>query len=214
MLYTDGITEAMDGAQRQFTLERLQQVQGAAQLDCSALVARVMKEVEQFCGDAPQSDDKTMLVLAYHGEGGTQRHLLSEKLHRDPVELTRIFAAWNELEKAQGFDQHLAFRVRLGLEELLTNIINHGGEEGGSGDIGVTIDTDGKDVIVEIRDGGPPFNPLEVPPPDTSQSLEDREPGGLGIHLLRNIFDHFSYRRENGNNVVVLQAAISSLSDT
>jgi sigma-B regulation protein RsbU (phosphoserine phosphatase) len=55
-----------------------------------------------------------------------------------------------------------------------------------------------------VEDDGIPFNPFARSEADTSQSLEDREIGGLGIHLIRNIMDEASYKRRNDQNVVNL----------
>jgi sigma-B regulation protein RsbU (phosphoserine phosphatase) len=40
--------------------------------------------------------------------------------------------------------------------------------------------------------------------PDITVSLEEREPGGPGIHLVRNMMDEVSYRRRTNKNVVIL----------
>jgi sigma-B regulation protein RsbU (phosphoserine phosphatase) len=68
VLYTDGVTEAMDQAYRLFTLDRLTacldaQPTGSAQ----GLAEAVTGAVKQFSGGSPQSDDLTLLVLRYLG---------------------------------------------------------------------------------------------------------------------------------------------------
>ena len=67
-LYTDGVTEATDGAGRLYGSERLHRVLNA-NLDAGpeTLLPTVKADVDQFVGDAPQFDDITMLCLAYHG---------------------------------------------------------------------------------------------------------------------------------------------------
>jgi len=64
----------------------------------------------------------------------------------------------------------------------------------------------GKRLTVTITDDGVPFNPLSVEAPDTDLSLEDREVGGLGIHLVRNLVDDVSYHRRIGKNVLTLMS--------
>lgn len=67
-LYTDGVTEAMDSSDRAFSEERLKRCLSA--LDGRGIretVDGVMAEVRRFTGQAPQSDDITMMMVRYHG---------------------------------------------------------------------------------------------------------------------------------------------------
>jgi sigma-B regulation protein RsbU (phosphoserine phosphatase) len=65
-LYTDGITEAADGDHQMFSVERLQAcLQQAGDASPRQFINAVVYEVREFAGDAPQSDDLTMLVLKY-----------------------------------------------------------------------------------------------------------------------------------------------------
>ncbi len=55
-----------------------------------------------------------------------------------------------------------------------------------------------------ISDDGVPFNPLTAATPDTGLSVADREIGGIGIHLVRNLVDEVSYQRRIDKNVLTL----------
>jgi len=59
-------------------------------------------------------------------------------------------------------------------------------------------------LIVQIEDGGMPFNPFLREAPDTTASLEDRDIGGLGIHLVKEVMDDVSYQRNHHLNRVML----------
>lgn len=98
--------------------------------------------------------------------------------------------------------------VRLLTEEAVSNIIRyaHGSEEEHL--IEVTLCWSTKEVELEIRDKGKPFNPLEVPPPDLDQPIEERPDGGLGIHLIKSLADEASYAREGKTNVLLLKKCI------
>ena len=54
-------------------------------------------------------------------------------------------------------------------------------------------------------DDGPPFDPLARTDPDTSLELDERQPGGLGILLIKSLIDEVSYHREDGRNVLSLR---------
>jgi anti-sigma regulatory factor (Ser/Thr protein kinase) len=51
-----------------------------------------------------------------------------------------------------------------------------------------------------IEDCGEPFNPLNVAKPDLNAPLEDRSPGGLGIHFLKTLADNVYYEYKDGKN--------------
>ena len=58
---------------------------------------------------------------------------------------------------------------------------------------------------MSISDDGKPFNPLEVPPPDTKSPFEKRSPGGLGILLLQKTMDGLSYQYAHDCNILSLR---------
>ncbi len=68
-LYTDGVTEAMNPNNEQFTEERLHKTLSALQgLSVEEIEAGVQKSVKEFVDGAEQSDDITTLVLRYNGK--------------------------------------------------------------------------------------------------------------------------------------------------
>lgn len=87
-----------------------------------------------------------------------------------------------------GVGEDVAFAVRLAVEEAFTNIMEHG-YGGDGGPVAVAIDAGAHGVRVVIRDEAPAFDPLHAPAPDLDAALEEREPGGLGWHLVRQVMD-------------------------
>ena len=47
-----------------------------------------------------------------------------------------------------------------------------------------------------------PFDVTTVAPADTTSALKEREPGGLGLHLIRKMVDTLDYRYENGCSTI------------
>ena len=104
----------------------------------------------------------------------------------------------------RGFDERECNQIELAADEILTNIISYAypGKKGG---IKVLCDTDNDGtLLVQIIDGGIPFNPLEVAEPDVSLALEERKVGGLGLFLAHKMVDHIGYRRQGGENILTL----------
>ena len=133
---------------------------------------------------------------------------VSLKLETRLDELERITAAVEDLGEQEDWSPAFTFRVNLVLEELGINIINHGYDDGIHG-FDITLTTDANTLTIEISDDGRPFDPLHDPPStDTSAALEDRQVGGLGIHLVRTMMDELHYRREQGRNYLTLTTHI------
>lgn len=123
---------------------------------------------------------------------------------------TRI-SALQQMEEAveafgeqEGWPPRLAFQMQLVLEELASNVIRHGfGEEGHEFEISVSSEPE--TVTIEVVDAAPAYNPItDTPEPDLDATLEDRQIGGLGVFLVRDVADEMSYRREDGKNRLVI----------
>jgi sigma-B regulation protein RsbU (phosphoserine phosphatase) len=64
VIYSDGVTEAMDGAEIEFGEERLNElIESHLDDSAPALISRVFEAVNEHAGDYPQSDDMTMVVV-------------------------------------------------------------------------------------------------------------------------------------------------------
>ncbi len=93
-------------------------------------------------------------------------------------------------------------KLKIVLDELISNIINYGYADDAEHEIEICLELVGHRLVVTIADDGVPFNPLTVKPPDTSAPLSEREIGGLGIHLVRNLVDETWYRRRVDKNTI------------
>jgi len=58
---------------------------------------------------------------------------------------------------------------------------------------------------MEFEDRGREFNPLEISEPDLDTPIENRQLGGLGIHLVKKMMDEAQYRREGDRNILMLR---------
>ncbi len=95
--------------------------------------------------------------------------------------------------------------VELAVEEALVNVIGYAYEGRRAGDVRLRCGVrDENRLVVELIDTGAPFDVVAAPPPDLTAPIEERRPGGLGIHLIRKLTDGAAYRREGDNNVLEL----------
>jgi anti-sigma regulatory factor (Ser/Thr protein kinase) len=101
------------------------------------------------------------------------------------------------------------FTADLVLEEMVTNTIKYGYDDAGAHTIEVRVSIAGARLAIRISDDGHPFNPLDLPVPDTTLPAGERPIGGLGIHFVRNLADSLDYAREDGRNVVTVTKAFA-----
>ncbi|MDI6861824.1 MAG: PP2C family protein-serine/threonine phosphatase, partial [Pseudothermotoga sp.] len=68
VIYTDGVTEARNQAGEEFGFERLvKTVKKCWNKSADAVMKEIQDELRFFCGDAPQHDDSTLVVVKYFG---------------------------------------------------------------------------------------------------------------------------------------------------
>jgi len=202
-LYTDGITEAMDENSNLFGEENLKQkLKEFSSCKAEEIIIYIDNKVKEFVGDEPQSDDITMLSIKYlnNSEKKLEIELKNKVSELDKLH-NKVAQFWNEHK----LDSEEICNINLSLEEIITNIIKYGYNDNLEHTIKVVIKlNDTQTLQLEVIDDGLEFNPFEHPAPDTSKSLEERDIGGLGIHLVRNCMDYFNYERENNINKVVM----------
>lgn len=103
-----------------------------------------------------------------------------------------------------GLDKGAAYRIRLAVDELATNIVMHG-YRGGDGRITVRGRCGPGRVRISVEDRAPAFDPVRGRlPPDPETAPERRRIGGLGIHLALTSVDEFDYVRRDGRNISTL----------
>lgn len=96
----------------------------------------------------------------------------------------------------------------IAVEELFINIVNYAyPESAGPADVEIRELPD-RVIEVVLRDGGVPFNPLELKDPDITLKAEDRQIGGLGIYMVKKSMDEVTYHYENSQNILILRKKI------
>ena len=95
------------------------------------------------------------------------------------------------------------FPVQLALEELFVNMTKY--NPGVTSDIRVAVDVDpGEKVTVTMVDaGGVEFDVTQPREVDINAPLEERTPGGLGIHLIQTLVQDLHYVYKDGTGTVI-----------
>ena len=135
----------------------------------------------------------------------------SDELRLEPAlsEIGRLIE-WVEARcAADDVGPEITMKMALALEEAVANAINHGlAGAPPPHRIAVRLEVTADRVAAEIIDNGRPFDPTAMPEPDLSAGLEQREPGGLGIHLMRSLMDGMEYRRSEDCNILRMHKAL------
>jgi serine/threonine-protein kinase RsbW len=123
----------------------------------------------------------------------SQSHSLSVLAYYDNLDILRDYLGW--IAEDCRMSAKDVYAVQLAVDEACTNIIEHayGGECDKSIDLHCEVTPQA--LIIRLHDHGEPFNPLEVPQPNFDVPIEERDNGGLGLYLMRQLMDeiHFSF---------------------
>jgi anti-sigma regulatory factor (Ser/Thr protein kinase) len=116
----------------------------------------------------------------------------------------RAAVAWARARAEEaGLAEGRVLEVELAAEELFVNVCVHA-RGGRSGAVTLRSARTGEGFLLGVEDDGPPFDPLSFPLPDDAAPLEEREPGGLGLLIVRRVATDLRWRREGDRNVVTL----------
>jgi anti-sigma regulatory factor (Ser/Thr protein kinase) len=196
----------MNPSRTLYSDERLEQFLGTS--DSSAprqIIDSLISDVRHFAGDAPQSDDITVLALQYLGTAKEMLEAVEIRVHTKLSELDSVDQTLTAFGRRHRLPESVLHDLNLVVGELLTNIISYGYIDDREHEILVRLSVEPEEIKVEVEDDGKPFNPLEVPEADTTKLLDERTIGGLGIHLVRKLTDGLEYQRHEGKNVLVMR---------
>jgi sigma-B regulation protein RsbU (phosphoserine phosphatase) len=209
LLYTDGVTEAMNPGDALYSDERLEQFLASRHgASPRQMIGDLIDNVRAFAGGAPQSDDITSLALLYVG-AKPPREEMEIKFSNRLSELAKMNGALTEFAQRHGLTPRVVHDLNLVLEEIVTNVISYAYTDEREHEIKVRLSFQGGEVSAEVEDDGRPFDPLTAPEPDLEASLEERAVGGLGIHFMRQMMDGLEYQRQDGKNLLRLKKRLS-----
>ncbi len=220
VLYTDGLTEAENKSAELYGDDRLLSVlskEGTSSLNVRNLLENLLADVEGHVAGAAQSDDLTVMVMKFFSDNSVKPELELEEEHSDSYrrivlrnEISQLtpMAEWIETTCGEfGASPSLTMSINLALEEAVANVIMYAYPDNGvSANFFVDFDKDDSDVATwRIVDSGKPFDPTAKKDADLSLDVMERPIGGLGIYMLKEIMDEVSYKREDGQNILIMK---------
>ena len=118
----------------------------------------------------------------------------------DSLSLIRNYARAAAVEA--GLDKKRTYRLELAVDEIATNIVNHGYLEAGlMGDVVARATIDAHALTITLEDTAVPFDPGRLKRPEQIDlPIAERPIGGLGVFLAIENVDEFRYEYVDGHN--------------
>ena len=129
-------------------------------------------------------------------------------LANDISEVSRLYEFIEEVGNDFSLTPDIAFNLNLVLEEAVVNIINYAYPKEDHQHIYLSAKMRDDSIVLVLTDTGKEFDPTAAPEADVTLSADEREIGGLGIFLIRQIMNEVKYERIEGKNVLTLEKKI------
>ena len=130
------------------------------------------------------------------------------KIRNQVDELVRVNQFIEELGEELGLDMELQMNLNLVLEEMVSNVIFYAYPEGTDAEIELEAKSNGKELTFVLSDSGREFDPTLKEDADPNVNPMDREIGGMGIYIVKNIMNKVTYQRLEGKNLLTMQKKI------
>ena len=118
--------------------------------------------------------------------------------------LERIDNFVRKIAQIAGFDNFAVYSIEMAVDEACSNIIEHAYEGEGKGNIACTCTVNENSLTIILRDRGKPFDPAQVPPPNLSKDLEEREAHGLGLYFILKWMDEVHFNNSQSENTLTM----------
>lgn len=125
---------------------------------------------------------------------------MTEKtFNRDVDNLSEIYRYVEDIMAAGNIDDSVRFPIHLAMEELYVNLVTY--NPGARRDILIEVEIVNQGVTITITDhDAAEFDVTKQRGVDTSASLQERKPGGLGLHLIQHMVDTLEYDYRDGRS--------------
>jgi serine/threonine-protein kinase RsbW len=120
---------------------------------------------------------------------------------RNVDNLSGIYRDVEDLMAASDIDDSVRFPIHLAMEELFVNLVTY--NPGAQKDILIDVEIANQGVTITITDhDAAEFDVTRQRSVDTSASLNERKPGGLGLHLIQHMVDTLEYDYRGGRSKI------------
>ena len=200
-LFTDGLNESINNNREEFSYSRIEETLEANKDQPSIKILNNMsKALEEFVGEEEQFDDVTMLVIKNND------HKLHMSYNKKEYEIIDdIVDTFNMNFSTLPTETRSAAGVII--DEVINNLISYETRE----DLEIDLDFEAtkKELNIVISCNGHDYNPFENHKEKYLEEYKDDiEEGGLGISIIKDLAEKYSYKYDNNRSILSFSVKI------
>ena len=130
------------------------------------------------------------------------------KLKNQVGELERVNRFIEEIGNELGLSMELRMNMNLVMEEMVSNVIFYAYPKDVEGEIELEAEYDGNELCFVLSDSGKEFDPTQKEDANPDINPTEREIGGMGIYIVKNIMNKVTYQRLEGKNLLTMKKDI------
>ena len=184
VLYTDGVTEARNERREMLGLKRWS--------DIVAKNEDLPNAIKHFIGQAEPTDDITLMTICK--KSPVLPMTINVPCREDQWPVLRN--AIHSFGLCIGMERKALKKYEVAAEEAIVNILHYSQ----ANDIEIVLSSQDSAFTIQLMDDGLPFDPTEHTP--NNKTIDERQIGGMGIHLIRQIVDEMHYERKKEKNIL------------
>ena len=184
VLYTDGVTEAHNSEREMLGLKRWS--------DIVAKNEDLPNAIKHFIGQADPTDDITLMTICK--KSPVLPMTINVPCREDQWPVLRN--AIHSFGLCIGMERKALKKYEVAAEEAIVNILHYSQ----ANDIEIVLSSQDSAFTIQLMDDGLPFDPTEHTP--NNKTIDERQIGGMGIHLIRQIVDEMHYERKKEKNIL------------
>ncbi len=128
---------------------------------------------------------------------------MEKHFQRDIKSLDKIFGFICEFIAENKIDESTAFSINFAIEEIFINMVKYNPEN--QNNISISLNKDGNKLILCLTDYDVGhFDITKLKEVDSSQPLQERKAGGLGLHIVKQMVDEIDYEYKNRNSRITI----------
>ena len=130
-------------------------------------------------------------------------------LNATPENVDRAIEFVDEILEEYGCKRSVQMEIEVAVDELFSNIAHYAYDtKTGNATVQVDVTEDPLTVEITFVDSGKPYDPLAKADPDTTQSIEERPIGGMGILIVKKSMDAVDYEYKDGKNILTIKKSM------
>ena len=120
-------------------------------------------------------------------------------------ELEHVARFVEEIGEELGLDMEMQMNLNLVMEEMVSNVIFYAYPRETDATIELMAESDGKELTFVLSDQGRAFDPTLKEDADMDINPAERDLGGMGIFIVKNIMNQVTYQRLEGKNLLTMK---------